>query len=79
MLEALDFKVSYYDWKKNVENWKGLEIYSSENSILLNRCINYALSLIKNKKEKEKRKKDLIRYYTTKRITLVAENQSISE
>ena len=76
MLNALDFKITYYDWSKNIQNWKGLEIYSSENSILLKRGLMYALSLMSNKKEKEKRRNDLIRYYTTKRITLVAENQS---
>jgi len=54
-----------------------LEIYSSENSILLKRGIKYALSFIRNKKEKQKSRNDLVRYYTTKRITLVAENQSI--
>jgi len=79
MLDALDFKITYYNWEKNIQDWKGLEIYSSENSILLKRCIMYALSLIRNKKEKEKCRSDLIRYYTTKRITLVAENQSISK
>jgi len=79
MLDALDFKITYYNWKKNIQDWKGLEIYSSENSILLKRCIIYALSLIRDKKEKEKCRNDLIRYYTTKRITLVAENQSVSK
>ena len=79
MLGALDFKITYYNWEKNIQDWKGLEIYSSENSILLKRCIMYALSLLRNKKEKEKCRSDLIRYYTTKRITLVAENQSISK
>ena len=79
MLNALDFKITYYDWNKNIQDWKGLEIYSSENTILLKRGLMYALSLIKNKKEKEKRRNDLIRYYTTKRITLVAENQSMSK
>ena len=74
MLNALDFKITYYDWSKNIQNWKGLEIYSSENSILLKRGLMYALSLMSNKKEK--RRNDLIRYYTTKRITLVAKNQS---
>ena len=79
MLDALDFKITYYNWEKNIQDWKGLEIYSSENSILLKRCIMYALSIMRDKKEKEKRRNDLIRYYTTKRITLVAENQSISK
>ena len=79
MLNALDFKITYYDWNKNIQDWKGLEIYSSENTILLKRGLMYALSLIKNKKEKEKRRNDLIRYYTTKRITLVAKNQSMSK
>jgi hypothetical protein len=77
MLEALDFKITYYDWEKNIQDWKGLEIYSSENSILLKRGIKYALSFIRNKKEKQKSRNDLVRYHTTKRITLVAENQSI--
>jgi len=79
MLGALDFKITYYNWEKNIRDWKGLEIYSSENSILLKRCIMYALSIMRDKKEKEKRRNDLIRYYTTKRITLVAENQSVSK
>jgi len=76
MLNALDFKITYYDWEKNIHDWNGLEIYSSKNSILLKRIILYLLSLIGSKKIKIKRKKDLIRYYTTKRITLVAKNQS---
>ena len=77
MLNALDFKITYYDWEKNIRDWSGLEIYSSKNSILLKRIILYLLSLIGSKKTIIKRKKDLIRYYTTKRITLVAKNQSI--
>ena len=79
MLGDLDFKITYYNWEKNIQDWKGLEIYSSENSILLKRCIMYTLSIMRDKKEKEKRRNDLIRYYTTKRITLVAENQSVSK
>tara|TARA_B100000929_G_scaffold97620_2_gene76667 strand:- start:1717 stop:2529 length:813 start_codon:yes stop_codon:yes gene_type:complete len=79
MLDALDFKITYYNWKKNIQDWNGLEIYSSENSILLKRCIMYGLSLMRDKKEKEKRRNDLVRYCTTKRITLVAENQSVSK
>jgi len=77
MLNALDFEITYYDWEKNICNWNGIEIYSSKNSILLKRTILYLLSLIGSKKTKIKRKKDLIRYYTTKRITLVAKNQSV--
>ena len=42
-----------YNWEKNIQDWKGLEIYSSENSILLKRCIMYALSIMRDKKEKE--------------------------
>ena len=79
MLEALDFKTTYYNWEKNIQDWKGLEIYSSENSILLKRCMKYALSFVRNKKEKQKSRNDLVRYYTTKRITLVAENLSIAK
>ena len=77
MLNALDFKIEYFDWEKNVDDWKGLEIYSSKNSILIKRIILYLLSLGSNKKTKTKRRNDLIRYHTTKRITLVAKNQSI--
>lgn len=77
MLNALDFEITYYDWGKNIRDWNGIEIYSSKNSILLKRTILYLLSLIGSKKLKIKRKKDLIRYYTTKRITLVAKSQLI--
>ena len=69
----------YYDWEKNIHDWNRLEIYSSKKSILLKRIILYMFSLFGSKKTKIKRKNDLIRYYTTKRITLVAKNQSISK
>lgn len=76
MLNALDFSVKYYDWSKNIQNWEGIEIYSSKNSILFKRMILYLFSMLSSKKTRIKRKKDLIRYYTTKRITLVAKNKS---
>ena len=77
MLNALDFKVTYYNWEENIQDWNGLEIYSSKNSILLKRIFRYLFSLTGD--NKIKRKKDLIRYYTTKRITLVAKNQLMSK
>ena len=77
MLNALDFKISYFNWEKNIDDWKGLEIYSSKNSILLKRIILYLFSLGASQKIKTKRRNDLVRYYTTKRITLVAKNQSV--
>ena len=79
MLNALDFEITYYDWDKNIQNWEKLEIYSSKNSILLKRIILYLFSLFRNNKIRKKRKNDLIRYYTTKRITLVAKNQLVSK
>ena len=78
MLNALDFSVKYYDWSKNIRSWKGIEIYSSKNSILLKRLILYFLSMVGSRKTRTKRKRDLIRYYTTKRITLVAKNKSVN-
>lgn len=77
MLEALDFKISYYDWEKNIDDWRGIEIYSSNNSIFLKRILKYIFSFGANKKIKTKYRNDLVRYYTTKRVTLVAKNQSI--
>lgn len=77
MLKALDFKISYYDWEKNVNDWNGIEIYSSKNSIFLKRILKYIFSLWSNKKIKTKHRNNLVRYYTIKRITLVAKNQAI--
>jgi 16S rRNA G966 N2-methylase RsmD len=79
MLKALDFKPTYYDWGNSIQNWKGIEIYSSKKSILLKRVILYLLSLVGSKKTRIKRKNDLIRYYTTKKIILIAKNQSVSK
>ena len=31
MLKALNFKITMYEWEKNIQNWNGLEIYSSKN------------------------------------------------
>ena len=79
MLNALDFKVAYYNWDGNIQDWQDLEIYSSKNSILVKRGIQYLLSMFGSNEEKIKRRNNLARYYTTKRITLVATNKSVSE
>ena len=47
MLNALDFKVAYYNWYGNIQDWQDLEIYSSKNSILVKRGIQYLLSMYK--------------------------------
>ena len=79
MLEALDFKFTYYDWGNDIQDWKGVEIYSSKKSILLKRAFLYILSFGGSKKTRKRRRNDLIRYYTTKKVILIAKNQSYSK
>ena len=76
MLKSLDFKPKYYDWADTIKDWKGIEIYSSKRSILFKRIVLYLTSFLSSKKIRAKRRKDLVRYYTTKKIILVAKNKS---
>lgn len=79
MLKALDFEFTYYDWGNDIQDWKGIEIYSSKKSILLKRAFLYILSFASSKKTRKRRRNDLVRYYTTKKVILFAKNQSYSK
>jgi len=77
MLKSIDFSPEYFDWGNRITDWKGFEIYSSKKSILLKRGILYALSFFSDKKKRLKRRNDLIRYFTTKKIILIAKNKAL--
>ena len=79
MLKSLDFEFKYHDWGDDVKDWKGFEIYSSKKSILIKRVFLYATSLIRSKKERIRRRNDLIRYLTTKKVIIFAKNKSYSK
>jgi 16S rRNA G966 N2-methylase RsmD len=79
MLKALDFKFRYYNWENDIRDWKGIEIYSSKKSILVKRALLYILSFVGSKKTKIRRRNDLVRYYTTKKVILIAKNQTYSK
>lgn len=81
MLESVGFDYSYYDWKNSgIKDWKPLEIYSSKKSILLKKAARYALSMLIHSKDKKKiSRQDLVRYATTKRVTLVARNLTLPD
>ena len=77
MLDAVNFNYEYFDWSKvKINDWGDLEIYTSKNSILLKKIIKYVFSTLVNSNKRKTSRQDLIRYLTTKRVTIVAKNLS---
>lgn len=75
MLNAINFDYTYFDWSQvHINDWKDLEIYTSKKSILLKKIFNFILSTITNSNKTSRQ--DLIRYVTTKRVTILAKNLS---
>tara|TARA_B110000495_G_C22932130_1_gene544949 strand:- start:108 stop:920 length:813 start_codon:yes stop_codon:yes gene_type:complete len=79
MLKALNFEFTYYDWGNDIKDWKGIEIYSSKKSILLKRAFLYLISFIDSKKTRKRRRNDLVRYYTTKKVIVITKNESYAK
>ena len=77
MLKSIDFSPEYFEWGNRIRDWRGFEIYSSKKSILLKRIIWFALSFFSSQKNRLKRRNDLIRYLTTKKIILIAKNKAV--
>jgi predicted nicotinamide N-methyase len=77
MLKAIGFDFQYYDWRNSgFIKTESLEEYDLKKSLLLKKALRYSVSLITNSKRKY-HKHQLIRYITTKRVTMVAKNLSL--